>query len=451
MERNERKTPPPRPWEEGKLSVSENRHYFEIGGRPFFWFADTAWLLFQRLTLSETEIYLRNRKDLGFNIVLADLLHDPLRKNAYGDPALENGDLRRPTRGAYWEHIKNAIQKAEEIGLYVGVLPLWGSCFLTPGMGPEEEEKYLSYLSFVIEELRPFPNIIWILGGDIKGSTAPELFEKAALLLKQDNPDRLIGYHPFGSTDSSEWFAGKPWLDFYLFQSGHRRYDQQPEGDEIFPFTEDNWRYVEHDYSLPDSQRKPTLDGEPSYEWILQGLHDPAQPYWKAADVRRYAYWSAFAGAAGHTFGHSSIMQFVKEGDTHTSFQAKFTWNEALFHEGAAEVSHMVRLMRSVDFTSGREAQELVTEGSGEKYDRIAVFSGPDYLFAYDFTGHEFTLNLSLYNRKKMDAYWMDPVTGARTFLGPADPSETRTFRPPYRENGTDWVLALLEHREARE
>lgn len=39
---------------------------------------------------------------------------------------------------------------------------------------------------------------------------------------------------------------------------------------------------------------KPTLDAEPSYEWILQGLHDNTQPYWKAKQVRRYAYWSVF-------------------------------------------------------------------------------------------------------------------------------------------------------------
>ena len=438
------------PWEEGALSVSDDRRTFQRGGHPFFWFADTAWLLFQRLTREETEVYLRNRKDLGFNIILADLLHDPLRRNAYGDPALENGDLTRPARGAYWDHIKTVIRMAEELGLTLGILPLWGSSFLKPGMSRAEKDRYLAYLSFVAGELHDFPNIIWILGGDIKGDTAPDLFEEAALLLKNDRPDRLIGYHPFGSTDSSEWFAGKPWLDFYLFQSGHRRYDQQPEGEWILPYTEDNWRYVEQDLRLPEPARKPVLDGEPSYEWILQGLHDPAQPYWKAADVRRYAYWSVFAGAAGHTFGHSSIMQFVKEGDAKVSYCAKFTWQEALFHEGAAEISHLVRLMQSVAFPSGRAAQERVISGSGEKYDRVSVFAGPDFLFAYDFKGREFTLDLSSWRSTALDAYWMDPVTGARSFLERTVPDGdqfTRTYKPPFHENGTDWVLILLARR----
>jgi hypothetical protein len=26
--------------------------------------------------------------------------------------------------------------------------------------------------------------------------------------------------------------------------------------------------------------------------------------------VRRYAYWSVFAGSCGHTYGHNAIMQF---------------------------------------------------------------------------------------------------------------------------------------------
>lgn len=57
---------------------------------------------------------------------------------------------------------------------------------------------------------------------------------------------------------------------------------------------------------------KPVIDGEPSYENIPQGLHDPKEVLWKACDVRRYAYWSVFAGAFGHTYGNNSIMQMKK-------------------------------------------------------------------------------------------------------------------------------------------
>lgn len=44
--------------------------------------------------------------------------------------------------------------------------------------------------------------------------------------MKEKCPDQLVGFHPFGRTSSSLWFSQAPWLDFHMFQSGHRRYDQ---------------------------------------------------------------------------------------------------------------------------------------------------------------------------------------------------------------------------------
>lgn len=102
-----------------------------------------------------------------------------------------------------------------------------------------------------------------------------------------------------------------------MFQSGHRRYDQSSLGfwddnnvSEDF-YGEDNWRYVRRE--LARTPLRPVLDGEPSYENIPQGLHDFSQPLWKARDVRRYAYWSVFEGACGHTYGDNAIMQFYRE------------------------------------------------------------------------------------------------------------------------------------------
>ena len=121
-------------------------------------------------------------------------------------------------------------------------------------------------------------------------------------------------FHPFGRTRSAAWFHTEPWLDFNMFQSGHRRYDQESvqatgcqnddnlKSNDIFR-GEDNWKYVLEDIDL--NPKKPTIDGKPSYEGIPQGLHDPAQPVWQAANIRRYAYWSVFAGAFGHTYGRT--------------------------------------------------------------------------------------------------------------------------------------------------
>ena len=103
---------------------------------------------------------------------------------------------------------------------------------------------------------------------------------------------------------------------------------------------------------------KPTLDGEPSYEWILQGLHDASQPYWTAKDVRRYAYWSVLAGACGHTYGDNSVMQFYSGNSEGRSYGARDYWQTAIHHDGSAQMGHLKALMESVDFTGGCERED---------------------------------------------------------------------------------------------
>lgn len=100
-----------------------------------------------------------------------------------------------------------------------------------------------------------------------------------------------------------------------MFQSGHRRYGQRL-GDKEYPIEEnteeDKRRYAER--CLATTPLKPVIDGEPIYEEIPHGLHDENELRWKDHDVRRYAYWSVFAGSFGHTYGNNSIMQFLKPG-----------------------------------------------------------------------------------------------------------------------------------------
>ena len=95
--------------------------------------------------------------------------------------------------------------------------------------------------------------------------------------LKKEDPGHLVTFHPFGRTQSSTWFHRAPWLDFNMFQSGHRDYAQDTSRIDL-QYGEDNWKYARDDYGkIPV---KPTLDGEPSYEGIPHGLHDTLQPRW---------------------------------------------------------------------------------------------------------------------------------------------------------------------------
>ena len=55
-----------------RLKVSPNGRYFvDQNGKPFFYLADTCWLLFQRLEHDEVDEYLRDRAAKGFTVIQA--------------------------------------------------------------------------------------------------------------------------------------------------------------------------------------------------------------------------------------------------------------------------------------------------------------------------------------------------------------------------------------------
>ena len=79
-----------KPWENGELRVSENHRYLKNGNTPFFWLGDTAWLLFARLRPEEARVYLKNRKEKGYTVIQATLIHEWPQKNVDGADALKN-------------------------------------------------------------------------------------------------------------------------------------------------------------------------------------------------------------------------------------------------------------------------------------------------------------------------------------------------------------------------
>jgi hypothetical protein len=232
-----------------------------------------------------------------------------------------------------------------------------------------------------------------------------------------------------------------------MFQSGHRRYDQRNlnEWDDNAAkegwFGEDNWKYVVRDYAT--GVRRPTLDAEPSYEQIPQGLHDPAEPYWQDHDVRRYAWWSVLEGACGHTYGHNAVMQFYKKEYGKGSYGVKSPWDEAIHDPGAGQMGHLAALMRTVDFSRGRAAEELVRD-NGEGYRRVSAFRGEDFAILYCYSGEAFTLNLDQTGWQEARSWWFDPAAGVYSYAGPVNCAGARTFTPPQKPGGhNDWALLL--------
>jgi len=62
-------------FDHGDLKVSPNHRFLMYAdGTPFFYLGDTAWELFHRLTLEESERYLDDRAGKRFNVIQAVVL-----------------------------------------------------------------------------------------------------------------------------------------------------------------------------------------------------------------------------------------------------------------------------------------------------------------------------------------------------------------------------------------
>ncbi len=426
------------------LGISENRRFFkDQDGKPFFWLADTGWLLFNRLTREEADRYLTDRQQKGFNVVQVMVVQALKTVNVYGDSALVNRDLSTPkvTDGNafenqeqydYWDHVDYVVGKAAEKGINIGMVPIWGNAVKN---GKTSAAQAKAYAQFLAKRYRDRPNIVWINGGDIQGDVVPDVWEAIGGTLRAEDPNHLITFHPFGRMQSSKWFHNREWLDFNMFQSGHRTYAQDNEAKDL-RYGEDNWRYVDADYAR--TPVKPVLDGEPSYENIWHGLHDKTLPVWTADDVRRYAYWSVFAGACGFTYGNNGVMQMRHARDPKLP-----SWEEAINDPGAAQMIHLKNLMLSKPYFERVPDQSLIAE-NGERYDRLLATRGKDYAFIYTWNGRDMKINMGKIGGAKVNASWYDPRTGEIKVLGIIENKGIKTFNPPGEvRNGNDWVLVL--------
>ena len=435
-----------KPWKHGRLKVSDIGPYLSHSdGTPFFWLGDTGWLMPQRLDRDEVAYYLKRCGDAGYNVVQIQVINGIPAFNVYGQMSMPDGfdfsNIDRPGVYGYWDHMDYIIDLAERNGIYIGMVCIWGGMVKA---GMMDEQQAVAYGTFLANRYKDKENIIWIMGGDVQGNIHPEVWDSLARTIRSIDNNHVMTYHPRGRHTSAQWFADREWLDFHMFQSGHRRYNQRM-GNKDYPIQEgteeDSWMYV--DSTKVYDPVRPVLDGEPSYEDIPQGLHGADEPRWSPRDVRRYAYWSVFAGSCGHTYGHNAIMQFVRPGVNGAYFADGVAkpWYKALDDEGFNQMVHLKRLMLAFPYYE-RIADQSVIRDNGIRYDRLIATRGNDYLLVYNHTGRDMNVDLSKISGRKHCAWWMDAASGSVKYLG--ETGKVMHYKP---ESDADGVLIVTDSK----
>lgn len=428
------------------LKVSSNQRFLmTTEGQPFFYLGDTAWELFHRLNRERAEKYLKDRAAKGFTViqavVLAELdgLKDP---NPYGQTPLFGNDPTRPNE-RYFEHVDWIVNKAAEVGLYIGMLPTWGDKWTNNqgGNGPVifTPENAAAYGEWLGRRYKNQPNLIWILGGDrsIKTDQHRAIITAMAQGLRRGDGGRhLITFHPRGGEGSSAYFHTEKWLDFNMRQNGHA--------------AEYTGRYEQTKKDYQRQPAKPVLDGEPIYEDHPISFKANEQGYSTAADVRRAMYWDLFSGACGHTYGHHSIWQMYDKSRKAIN-SPLMSWEEALNQPGAAQMQYGRWLLESRPYFSRipddsvivPDAVPAVVPGAGIRRLVATRDELGSYAMVYVPVGRKFTVRMETITGAKVQAWWYNPRNGSATMIGEYANRGTQTFTPPDLGELLDWVLVL--------
>ena len=402
-----------------RLRVAKDQRNLEtVNGERVYLVGDTAWELFHRLTLEEAKEYLAVRREQGFNFIQAVVLAEfegLTVPNAYGRvPLLQNErgeyDPTLPDlsgENSYFDLLEKVVAAAEELGLYMGVLPTWGDKYnLKWGKGPEvfHRENAAVWGEFLAKRLSRFENVVWILGGDrpLENDLHYAVTEGLAEGLKKgDGGKFLITFHPWGGHSSSEFVHHYPWLDFNMSQSSH--------GDPCRP---EGYELIARDRAL--TPVKPTMDGEQRYEDHPRNMK-PGQGYFDAYDVRLAMYRNYLAGSCGNTYGHHSIWSMCRE--PYDYFPNR--WRVALHRPAAEGMRHFRRFLEENDVSRLAPIENAVPDnGHDANYVAAAVGEGVAYLYI---------------------PCGIDTALNAEAF--PFTPKSVRTFEPTTGEYGDSAVL----------
>ena len=124
-------------------------------------------------------------------------------KNVYGDYALINEDVSKPniTPGNkfsdtaaydYWDHVDFIVDEAAKRGIYMGMVPVWGSNVKGGKVSVQQGEAYAKFLA---NRYKDNWNIIWLNGGDVRGTEGMDVWKTIGNTLNKLDQKHLITYH----------------------------------------------------------------------------------------------------------------------------------------------------------------------------------------------------------------------------------------------------------------
>ncbi len=367
--------------------TSDGRRLADARGQAFLLHGDAAWSLMVMLTKPQVESYLDDRRQKGFNSVLANLI-----ERGYGGPANLDGqlpfvpadDYTAPNQ-AYFAHADWVIDEAAERDMLVLLTPSYlgfgcGSSGWCEQMQAQSLDAMTAYGRFLGDRYAAKRNILWVHGGDSRASShGVEAHGNAiANAIRERAPAHLHTGHCSRNNSAIECYD-EPWLDLNTTYS---------KCGVSFDAVRDDWR------------RTPAIPF-----FYLEGSYEG-----RSGDLGcliDQAAWAILGGATGHVFGNDPIWLFGAG------------WESALSSPGSLAMQHLGDLFRSrawfrlePDFENA-----LLVAGAGDGALAARTDDGESIL-VYAPTARTLSVDLAPLSGEQAHGWWFDPVDGSSSDLG---------------------------------
>lgn len=323
-----------------RVKVSENKEYLVRDGKPFFYFADTVWMAFSKLSIEDWEEYTDYRRMQNFSVLQISILpisHDNSESEddipAFKSKADGSLDFFAYNE-EYFEKADRMLKIAVDKGfvpclhlLWVNYIPdTWASEKSPATIMPIEAVRPLvKYVANRYKKYEP----IYSVTGDTKFETdrVCRYYLEAFDELKREDPEGITTMHLSPHGDPPDVFIYLDKLDFYSYQGCHI-YENQ------------SWNYELAKKFLSKPVKRPVINTEPPYEGHGHGFK---YGRFNEFDVRKAVWQSLLSGAkAGVSYGahgvwscHRRYMEFKN-----IQFSGKpYEWRTALRFKGAWDVS----------------------------------------------------------------------------------------------------------------
>jgi len=319
-----------------KLTISGSKDYFLKKGEYFFYLADSVWTAFVNIEFDEWEEYLDYRKLQGFNVLqisISGLFKDPNRHfficDKNGKPDYYN------INDGYFNRAGKMLEIAVKKGFIPALVVLWCHLVEDTWVSINDPESIMPidsikpYVEYVVESFKKF-NPIYMISGDTNflSNRTKEAYLIALKTIKEKCPDALTTMHIWGdSTDMPLEIKDSNYIDFYMYQSGHK-----------IKLQHYSYQFAKEFYH--SKIKRPILNSEPCFE---SGGYYEEYGRFTDFDVRKAVWQSLLSGAkAGVAYGAQGIWSWQKKGSVfpnENAFNAAYNWKTALRLKGAWDLS----------------------------------------------------------------------------------------------------------------